>query len=76
MQPQRFWWRPAYTISGKLQIRALQEVDGGAAPADRAGSLKRAVEQGFSIQYHTDNWGNRVVRGFTEKKGCSGPLGH
>ena len=37
MQPQPFWWRPAYKISGKLQIRALQDVDGGAVPADRAG---------------------------------------
>ena len=41
MQPQPFWWRPAYKISGKLQICALQDVDGGAVPADRAGLLSK-----------------------------------
>ena len=41
MQTQPFWWRPAYKISGKLQICALQDVDGGAVPADRAGLLSK-----------------------------------
>ena len=76
MQPQRFWWRTAYTISGKFQTRALEGVDDGAAPADRVASSQWDVEQGFSLQCPADHWGNMVFRGFAEKKGCSGPLGH